>query len=80
MELPPELVLLLFLPALLYWESLNTSLREIRDNLRIIAEATETRTPPTADRRGRSEVATRSRRDQYQPCELKESHAPHGVP
>ena len=35
-ELPPELVLLLFLPALLYWESLNTSLREIRDNLRII--------------------------------------------
>ena len=35
-ELPPELVLLLFLPALLYWESLNTSLREIRDNLRVI--------------------------------------------
>ena len=35
-ELPPELVLLLFLPALLYWESLNTSLREIRANLRII--------------------------------------------
>ena len=34
--LPPELVLLLFLPALLYWESLNTSLREIRDNLRVI--------------------------------------------
>ncbi len=35
-ELPPELVLLLFLPALLYWESLNTSLREIRANLRTI--------------------------------------------
>ncbi|QAY72471.1 Na+/H+ antiporter [Agromyces protaetiae] len=34
--LPPELVLLLFLPALLYWESLNTSLREIRANLRTI--------------------------------------------
>lgn len=28
--LPPEMVLLLFLPALLYWESLTTSLREIR--------------------------------------------------
>jgi Na+/H+ antiporter len=34
--LPPEVVLLLFLPALLYWESLNTSLREIRSNLRVI--------------------------------------------
>ena len=34
--LEPELVLLLFLPALLYWESLNTSLREIRRNLRVI--------------------------------------------
>ncbi|WP_330276160.1 Na+/H+ antiporter [Lentzea sp. NBC_00516] len=33
-HLPPELVLLLFLPVLLYWESLNTSLREIRANLR----------------------------------------------
>lgn len=33
-ELPPEVVLLLFLPALLYWESLTTSLREIRSNLR----------------------------------------------
>ncbi|MCV7122179.1 Na+/H+ antiporter [Mycobacterium lacus] len=32
-----ELVLLLFLPALLYWESLNTSFREIRANLRVIA-------------------------------------------
>jgi CPA1 family monovalent cation:H+ antiporter len=32
-RLPPEVVLLLFLPALLYWESLNTSLREIRANL-----------------------------------------------
>ena len=34
--LPPEAVLLLFLPALLYWESLTTSLREIRSNLRTI--------------------------------------------
>jgi CPA1 family monovalent cation:H+ antiporter len=34
--LPPEVVLLLFLPALLYWESLTTSLREIRSNLRSI--------------------------------------------
>jgi CPA1 family monovalent cation:H+ antiporter len=35
-ELEPEVVLLLFLPAILYWESLNTSLREIRANLRVI--------------------------------------------
>lgn len=35
-ELEPDLVLLLFLPAILYWESLNTSLREIRANLRVI--------------------------------------------
>ncbi|MGC9665130.1 Na+/H+ antiporter [Planosporangium sp. 12N6] len=35
-NLPSEVVLLLFLPALLYWESLNTSLREIRANLRMI--------------------------------------------
>jgi CPA1 family monovalent cation:H+ antiporter len=35
-HLPPEAVLLLFLPALLYWESLTTSLREIRSNLRVI--------------------------------------------
>lgn len=35
-QLPPEVVLLLFLPALLYWESLNTSLREIRFNLRAL--------------------------------------------
>ncbi len=34
--LAPEVVLLLFLPALLYWESINTSLREIRRNLRVI--------------------------------------------
>ncbi|MFC4069065.1 Na+/H+ antiporter [Actinoplanes subglobosus] len=33
-HLPPETVLLLFLPALLYWESLTTSLREIRRDLR----------------------------------------------
>ncbi|MDH6129726.1 Na+/H+ antiporter [Kitasatospora sp. GP82] len=32
--LPPAVVLLLFLPPLLYWESLTTSLREIRTNLR----------------------------------------------
>lgn len=32
--LPPEIVLLVFLPALLYWESLNTSLEEIRRALR----------------------------------------------
>jgi Na+/H+ antiporter len=35
-HLPSEVVLLLFLPALLYWESQNTSLREIRSNLRVI--------------------------------------------
>ena len=35
-ELGSDVVLLLFLPAILYWESLNTSLREIRANLRII--------------------------------------------
>lgn len=35
-HLPPETVLLIFLPALLYWESLTTSLREIRKNLRAI--------------------------------------------
>ncbi|MCW2525613.1 MAG: yjcE [Pseudonocardiales bacterium] len=28
-ELEPDLVLLLFLPAILYWESLNTSWRDI---------------------------------------------------
>ena len=36
-QMPPEVVLFLFLPALLYWESLNTSLREARANLRVIA-------------------------------------------
>jgi Na+/H+ antiporter len=35
-RLPSDVVLLLFLPALLYWESLNTSLREIRANLRAV--------------------------------------------
>jgi CPA1 family monovalent cation:H+ antiporter len=35
-QLPPEAVLLLFLPALLYWESLTVSLREIRSNLRVV--------------------------------------------
>ncbi|MFC3997358.1 Na+/H+ antiporter [Nocardiopsis sediminis] len=33
-HLPPELMLLVFLPALLYWEALTTSLREIRATLR----------------------------------------------
>ncbi|MFD7499096.1 cation:proton antiporter [Streptomyces sp. NPDC059832] len=35
--LSPEVVLLFFLPALLYWEALTSSVREIRDNLRSIA-------------------------------------------
>jgi monovalent cation/hydrogen antiporter len=36
--LPPDVVLFIIIPALVYWESLNKiSLREIRDNLRIIA-------------------------------------------
>lgn len=35
-ELPPEVVLVLFLPALLHYESLTTSLREIQANLRAI--------------------------------------------
>ena len=35
-HLPPEVMLLVFLPALLYWECLTTSLREIRSNLRPI--------------------------------------------
>jgi CPA1 family monovalent cation:H+ antiporter len=38
-HLPPQVMLLLFLPALLYWESLTTSLREIRSNLRPIVLA-----------------------------------------
>ena len=38
-QLPPEVVLLVFLPALLYWESLTTSLREIRSNLRVVVLA-----------------------------------------
>ena len=33
-ELPPEAVLFLFLPVLLYRESISTSLREVRSNLR----------------------------------------------
>src|SRR6201985_260970 len=35
-RLDGEIVLLLFLPAILYWEGLNTSFREIRANLRVI--------------------------------------------
>ncbi|MEU6768068.1 Na+/H+ antiporter [Streptomyces sp. NPDC046853] len=38
-ELPSEVVLLLFLPVLLAWESLNTSLREIRRHLTDVALA-----------------------------------------
>ncbi|MFJ4674738.1 Na+/H+ antiporter [Kitasatospora sp. NPDC088783] len=38
-ELPPEAVLLLFLPALLYWEAMTSSLQEIRRNLRGIVLA-----------------------------------------
>lgn len=36
MRVNGEIVLLLFLPAILYWEGLNTSFREIRANARII--------------------------------------------
>ena len=35
-RLPPQIVLLIFLPVLLNWETLNTSLREIRANLRVV--------------------------------------------
>ena len=35
-RLDGQIVLLLFLPAILYWESLNISLREVRANLRTI--------------------------------------------
>ncbi|MEV0717534.1 Na+/H+ antiporter [Asanoa sp. NPDC050611] len=35
-RLPASAVLLIFLPGILYWESLNTSLREIRANIRVI--------------------------------------------
>ncbi|WP_433799316.1 Na+/H+ antiporter [Actinomycetospora sp. CA-084318] len=35
-RVPPELVVLLFLPALLYWEALTTSLRSIRNDLRTL--------------------------------------------
>lgn len=35
-HMPPEAVLLLFLPVLLYWESFTASLREIRSNMRVI--------------------------------------------
>ena len=39
-QFPPDIVLLIFLPALVYWESLDsTSLREIRLNLRVIVLA-----------------------------------------
>ena len=35
--LPPEVVLVLFLPVLLHWESITTSLREIRADLQSVA-------------------------------------------
>lgn len=35
-ELPPDVVLFVFLPALLYWEAINTSAREVRRNLRVV--------------------------------------------
>lgn len=35
-QLPPETVLLLFLPVMLFWESLTTSLRSIRRDVRYI--------------------------------------------
>jgi CPA1 family monovalent cation:H+ antiporter len=35
-HLPPEAVLLLFLPVLLYWEGFSSSLRQIRRDLRVI--------------------------------------------
>lgn len=35
--LSPDVVLFLFLPALLYWEALTSSVREIRNNFRSIA-------------------------------------------
>ncbi|MDR6865696.1 CPA1 family monovalent cation:H+ antiporter [Microbacterium resistens] len=35
-QLPPETVLLLFLPVMLYWESITTSLRSIRRDFRYI--------------------------------------------
>ncbi|WP_245958771.1 Na+/H+ antiporter [Microbacterium bovistercoris] len=35
-HLPPEVVLVLFLPALLFWEALTTSLREVRRDMRVI--------------------------------------------
>ncbi len=36
-QMPPEIVLFLFLPALLYWEATTISIREMRANLRGIA-------------------------------------------
>jgi CPA1 family monovalent cation:H+ antiporter len=35
-RLPASAVLVIFLPGILYWESLHTSLREIRANIRVI--------------------------------------------
>ncbi len=35
-QLPPEVVLLLFLPVMLFWESMTTSLRAIRRSLRYL--------------------------------------------
>lgn len=47
-HLPPEAVLLLFLPVLLYWESFTSSLREIRSNLRVIVLLSTTLVVATA--------------------------------
>jgi NhaP-type Na+/H+ or K+/H+ antiporter len=49
-HLPPQVVLLLFLPALLYWESLTTSLREIRSNLRAIVTPAAASAPQALSR------------------------------
>ncbi|WP_265443101.1 Na+/H+ antiporter [Flexivirga meconopsidis] len=38
-QLPPDVVLLIFLPALLFWESLTISLQQVRQNFRGIALA-----------------------------------------
>ena len=42
-QLPPETVLLLFLPVMLFWESMTTSLRAIRRSLRGEQRATQIR-------------------------------------
>ncbi|SFF62254.1 Na+/H+ antiporter [Streptomyces mirabilis] len=46
--LSPDVVLFLFLPALLYWEALTSSVREIRNNVRSIALQATGLVPATA--------------------------------